>query len=58
MFTSKVTSNFVGIGMKNELPEKTFILVLIRKGRRMDWTTKGFEQQTCTQTSTGETDCP
>jgi hypothetical protein len=58
MVTSTGKSIFVGIVMKNELTEKTFTFVFIRKERAMDWQTKGSEQPTCTQTSTGERDCP
>jgi hypothetical protein len=44
MVTLKGTSSFVCIGTKNELPEKSFTFVLIRKDKGMDWHSKGATQ--------------
>jgi hypothetical protein len=58
MVTPAATSRFVGTGMKNEIPRKSFAFVLIRKDRGIEWHTVGSGQPKCTQISTGETDCP
>jgi hypothetical protein len=47
MLTPTGTSIFIGIAMKNELPEKSFAFFLIRKGEGMGWHTKGSKQPTC-----------